>query len=77
MKVSNIKDIEAFMKMVSGLKGKVYLVTEEGDQLNLKSKLSQLVALSNIFSLDEVPDMQIIAAEPEDVEAIVNFMREQ
>jgi hypothetical protein len=77
MKVSNIKDIEAFMKMVSGLKGKVYLVTEEGDQLNLKSKLSQLVALSNIFSLDEVPDMQIIAAEPEDVEAIVTFMREQ
>ena len=44
MKVSNIKDIEKFFEVVDSCSGKVELVTGEGDRLNLKSKLSQIVA---------------------------------
>ena len=43
MKVQNITDIEGFFKVVDECKGKVELVTGEGDRLNLKSKLSQYV----------------------------------
>ena len=45
MKVSNIKDIDKFFEVVDSCKGKVELVTGEGDRLNLKSKLSQYVYL--------------------------------
>ena len=50
MKVSNIKDIDKFFEVVDSCKGRVELVTGEGDRLNLKSKLSQYVSLANIFS---------------------------
>ena len=50
MKVSHIENIDGFFKIVDQCKGKVELVTGEGDRLNLKSKLSQYVSLANIFS---------------------------
>ena len=46
MKVQNITDIEGFFKAIDGCKGKVELVTGEGDRLNLKSKLSLAFAPS-------------------------------
>lgn len=49
MKVQNITDIEGFFKAIDSCKGKVELVTGEGDRLNLKSKLSQYVSLATIF----------------------------
>jgi len=41
MKIENIKDVEGFFKVIDSCKGRVELVTAEGDRLNLKSKLSQ------------------------------------
>ena len=41
MKVQNITDIDAFFKVVDNCKGRVELVTGEGDRLNLKSKLNR------------------------------------
>ena len=37
MKVQNITDIDKFFEVVDSCKGKVELVTGEGDRLNLKS----------------------------------------
>ena len=45
MKVMGIKDIDKFFEVVDSCKGKVELVTGEGDRLNLKSKLSQYCLL--------------------------------
>ena len=74
MKVSNIKDIEKFFEVVDSCAGKVELVTGEGDRLNLKSKLSQYVSLANIFSNGEIPELEIIAYEKEDIDRLVDFM---
>ena len=52
MKVQNIKDVNKFFEVIDSCKGKVELVTGEGDRLNLKSKLCQYVSLANIFSND-------------------------
>ena len=49
-------------------------MTGEGDRLNLKSKLSQYVSLANIFSNGEIPELEIIAYEKEDVDKLLNFM---
>ena len=74
MKVQNITNIDKFFQVVDACKGKVELVTGEGDRLNLKSKLSQFVSLANIFSNGEIPELEIIAYEKEDVERLINFM---
>ena len=74
MKVSNIKDVDKFFEVVDSCKGKVELVTGEGDRLNLKSKLSQYVSLANIFSNGDSPQLEIIASEKEDVDKLLNFM---
>ena len=75
MKVQNIKDVNAFFKMIDTCDGTVELVTGEGDRLNLKSKLSQYVSLANIFAKDsEIPEMEIVASEPEDIDKLMKFM---
>ena len=74
MKVSNIKDIEEFFEVVDSCQGKVELVTGEGDRLNLKSKLSQYVSLANIFSGGEIPELEIVAYEKEDIDKLLSFM---
>lgn len=74
MKVTNINNIERFFALVDKCEGKVELVTSEGDRLNLKSKLSQFVSLAQIFSQTVVPEMEIVAYEPEDTRRIIEFM---
>ena len=74
MKVSNIKDIDKFFEVVDSCKGRVELVTGEGDRLNLKSKLSQYVSLATIFSNGEIPEMEIIAHEKEDIDRLISYM---
>ena len=74
MKVQNIKDVNKFFEVVDSCKGRVELVTGEGERLNLKSKLSQYVSMANIFSNGEIPELEIIAYEPEDTERLIQFM---
>ena len=74
MKVQNITNIEKFFEVVDNCKGRVELVTGEGDRLNLKSKLSQYVSMANIFSNGEIPELEIIAYEQEDTERLIQFM---
>ena len=63
MKVKNITDVEKFFKVIDECKGKVELVTDEGDRLNLKSKLTQYVAPVSYTHLD-VYKRQVYGAEP-------------
>ena len=74
MKLNGIKDFDKFFEAVDKCKGKVELVTGEGDRLNLKSKLSQYVSMANIFSNGEIPELEIIAYEKEDIDKLVSFM---
>ena len=74
MKVQNIKDVNKFFGVIDSCKGKVELVTGEGDRLNLKSKLCQYVSLANIFSNGEIPELEIIAYEKEDIDKLLSFM---
>ena len=74
MKIQNISNIEGFFEVVDKCKVKIELVTGEGDRLNLKSKLSQYVSLANIFSSGDIPELEILAYEKEDVDRLLNFM---
>ncbi len=75
MKICNITDIEGFFDVVNSCKGKVELVSEEGDRINLKSKLSQYFSMAKLFSSDGMIDqLEIIAYEHEDVEKLIGYM---
>lgn len=74
MKVHNITDVEGFFKVVDQCRGRVELVTGEGDRLNLKSKLSQYVSMANIFSNGEIPELELIADDQEDAERLTRFI---
>lgn len=74
MKVSNVSDVNKLFEVIDSCKGKVELVTGEGDRLNLKSKLSQYVSLANIFSVGTIPELELVAYEAEDIQKLMDFM---
>lgn len=74
MKVQNITDVESFFKVIDECKGKVELVSPEGDRINLKSKLSQYVSMANIFSQGYIKELDLIASEKEDIERLIKYM---
>ena len=74
MKIENIKDIDGFFEVVDSCKGRVELVTGEGDRINLRSKLSQYVSMAKIFASEEIPELELVASEPEDVQKFIEFM---
>ena len=76
MKVQHVIDIDGFVKVVRECKGKVELVTGEGDRLNLKSRLCRYVSFDKLFSDENIGELEVIAAEPEDVTKLVNFLIE-
>lgn len=74
MKVCNITDIDKFFNVVASCKGKVELVTEEGDRLNLKSTLTQYVALAKVFSDGTIPSLELVVYDAEDIGKLVDYM---
>ena len=77
MTLTNVTNVEKLFKTIEECEGKVELVTGEGDRLNLKSKLCQYVSLATIFTSDaEIPGLEIIAYEKEDIDKLFKFMVE-
>lgn len=74
MRINGVKDVDAFTKVIDSCVGRVELVTGEGDRLNLKSKLAQYVSFDKIFKDEIIKELEIIAAEPEDVNKIISFL---
>ncbi len=78
MKIKTVNNTEEFFKTIDSCEGTVELITAEGDRLNLKSKLSQFLSLANIFALDsDIPGLELIAYEPEDVVKLSAFLEAQ
>lgn len=48
----NIDDIDSFLEAVNDCKGAVELVTDNGDVLNLKSKLCSYVAMTRMVGAE-------------------------
>ena len=75
MKITNLSNVEGFLKTVSECKGTVELITKEGDRLNLKSELTKYVALTSFFKDSKIPEMEVILSEPDDAVKIINFLQ--
>lgn len=74
MKVSNISNPKKFFETLALCKGSIELRTEDGDRLNMKSKLSQYIAMTDIFSNAEIGEVEIMLSEPEDIALLIDFL---
>lgn len=74
MKIEKVSDVQGFFKMIDQCKGRVELLTGEGDRLNLKSRLCQYLSMSQIFSKQEELHLEIIASEEEDLQKICLYL---
>ena len=72
IKLHNV-DFDDLIKTVDECKGDVYLETTDGDVLNLKSKLCQMIGLSTILKNTEVAEATIRCANPEDETKLFRF----
>ena len=74
MKITNIQDINDFFKVVDKCEGRVELTSPEGDRINLKSKLTQFVAMAQLMNTTYVKELEIVASEPEDANRLLDYM---
>ena len=73
MKIENVNNVEGLFELLNGLKGKVELISPEGDRINLKSKLSQML-MSQMLDKAYIKELELIVHEPEDMKKVVEFM---
>ena len=59
-------DVTAFLDVLDTCEGNVYLVTHEGDRLNLKSKLCRLLGLAKLIEGGKVTEASIFCDNKND-----------
>ena len=73
--ILNLHDIDVtkFLAVLDTCEGNVYLVTSEGDRLNLKSKLCQLVGLTKLIEGGRIAEASIICDNKNDESKLFRF----
>ena len=66
-------DFDDFIQTVEKCKGDVYLETSDGDVLNLKSKLCQMIGLSTILANTEIAEATVRCANFDDETLLYRF----
>ena len=66
-------DFKKFLEAVDLCKGNVFLVTEEGDRLNLKSKLSQFIGIAKLVYGGVINKAKVVCENPEDDSLLFRF----
>ncbi len=66
-------DVSEFLNVLDTCKGNVFLVTHEGDKLNLKSKLCQLVGLTRLIEGGKISEAFIVCENKEDESKLFRF----
>ena len=65
MKLKNIKDVQNFMAAVNACENDVFLKSQQGDVFNLKSSLSQYIAIGRLIE-ESGDDLELFAQTRED-----------
>ena len=75
MKLSNITDVQKFLAAVNSCENDVYLKSQEGDVFNLKSSLSQYIAVGRLIE-ESGDDLELFAQTREDEARLMNMLCE-
>jgi hypothetical protein len=74
MRVKSINNVDGFFKTLETCKGRVELITDEKDVLNLASKLTQFIGLTRVFSNPEIESYEIVCYNVEDYESLKEYL---
>lgn len=72
MKITNIKQIDEFLATVRRCTGDVWLESVDGDKINLRSRLSQYVAIGALLGA-EGDKLELFCAKQEDEALFLNY----
>ena len=72
MKISNIQEVEGFLEAVKQCKGNVFLRSDMDDIFNLKSELSQYVAIAALLSVHG-EDLELFCEEKSDEQLFFKY----
>ena len=75
MKLQNIHEVEDFRKVIHQCKDDVFLKSQEGDVFNLKSALSEYIALGQLLG-EQGDNLELFADRREDEAQLINFLAE-
>ena len=74
-KIKKISDTERFARILDKCSGDVRIRTAEGDDLSLKSKLSQLISLNVILNgATTLNDTELVVEKQEDVALLMEYI---
>ncbi len=73
MKLNNVKDVQTFMAAVNSCENDVYLKSQEGDVFNLKSSLSQYIAIGRLIE-ESGDDLELFAQTREDEAKLLTML---
>ena len=59
-------DLKEFNEVLAACKGDVFMVTPEGDRLNLKSRLCQLIGFTKLIEGGSIAEAKLECSDPED-----------
>lgn len=59
-------DVPAFLAVLDRCEGHVYMMTRDGDRLNLRSKLSQLVGLTKLVEGGKIVEAFVMCEKESD-----------
>ena len=74
MKLTNSREIMEFKFAISKCKGDVWLEDQEGNKFNLKSVISQYIALGELLQ-DKGEVLELFCALPEDEQHFLKFFQ--
>ena len=66
-------DVNDFVKVLDSCKGDVFMVTPEGDRLNLRSKLCQLIGFTALIQGGRVTESKLECSDPDDASKLFRF----
>ena len=66
-------NVPEFLNVLDSCTGEVYLMTRDGDKLNLKSKLCQLVGLTRLIEGGKIAEAFIMCETEEDERKLFRF----
>ena len=75
MKLKNIHEVEQFRNVIHQCKDDVFLKSQEGDVFNLKSAMSEYIALGRLLS-EQGDSLDLFASNREDEGLLLNFLGE-
>lgn len=75
MKIKNIKNVETFLAVVNECKGEVTLTSVYGDKYNLKSALTQYVAVAALVG-EHGEDLELWCTDKDDEKKFLKMFNE-